>query len=384
MYAVVEFEDGLSVVPYKWLTQDLKEGFWPIYTSTARYDKAVKRMEEPESTWSKCSIRKIYGTYMTYDVARQKCKRAEEESDLTSNTEKDESRKRTRKNRAKKDMNFSASSNELSDDTSILDSMPKVPKFLNKVTHLKNTGNAQKSFDDRSYKRQSTKTMKNTASNNQSNVGKNDFHPSPVVSSGYIRPGGSRNYQIEEEEQDDLVSIESTERDEDNDVVLSPSLTSNEDARDKNVSKDEESCNDDDNDNVNASVMSLAGIKKTKVLGPNYNDGERKSNDSTRYVIRKLTNMEMKMNVMHTDIKNMKKQVAKLSTGTFETKERQKIDILQDLPLKDENDLEAMETKLKNNSSYRSEMVSLDLKCYRLPSLNTYYRPVILDIEPSN
>lgn len=52
--------------------------------------------------------------------------------------------------------------------------------------------------------------------------------PSPVVSSGYIRPGGSRNYQIEEEEQDDLVSIESTERDEDNDVVLSPSLTSNE------------------------------------------------------------------------------------------------------------------------------------------------------------
>lgn len=94
--------------------------------------------------------------------------------------------------------------------------------------------------------------------------------------------------------------------------------------------------------------------------------------------------MEMKMNVMHTDIKNMKKQVAKLSTGTFETKERQKIDIFQDLPLKDENDLEAMETKLKNNSSYRSEMVSLDLKCYRLPSLNTYYRPVILDIEPSN
>ncbi|XP_071576704.1 uncharacterized protein [Temnothorax nylanderi] len=178
MYVVVEFEDGLSVVPKNWLTKDLTEAFWPIYTSTARHDKAVKRMEEPESTWTKCSIRKIYGTYMSYDVARQKLKRAEEESDLTSNTEKDESRKKTRKNRAKKDMNSSMSSNdiELSDDSIILDSMAKVPNFSNKNIHLKKTGNAQKSFDDRLYdKRQSTKTMENTASNNHYNVGKKDF-----------------------------------------------------------------------------------------------------------------------------------------------------------------------------------------------------------------
>ncbi|TGZ51529.1 hypothetical protein DBV15_09095 [Temnothorax longispinosus] len=187
-------------------------------------------MEKPESTWSKCSIRKIYGTYLSYDVARKKLKQAEEESDLTSNTEKDESRKRSRKNRAKKDRNSSMSSNDtdLSDDSVILDSMPKAPKFSKKVTHWKKTENAQKSFDDRSYddKRQSTKTMKNTASNNHYNVEKKDFHPLSVVSFGYIRPGGSRNYQTEEE--DDPVYIESNERDyEDNDVLLSPSLTSN-------------------------------------------------------------------------------------------------------------------------------------------------------------
>ncbi|TGZ51886.1 Uncharacterized protein DBV15_12677 [Temnothorax longispinosus] len=138
MYAVVEFEDGLSVVPKNWLTEDLTEAFWPMYTSSARHDKAVKRMEEPESTWSKCSIRKLYKTYLSYDVARQKLKRAKEESDLTSNTEKDEYHKRSRKNRAKKDRNLSMSSkdNKLSDDSSICENMPKAPKLSNKIHHV--------------------------------------------------------------------------------------------------------------------------------------------------------------------------------------------------------------------------------------------------------
>jgi len=46
MYAVVEFENGLSVIPDIWLTKDRKEAFWPTYTNTARYDKPVKRMED--------------------------------------------------------------------------------------------------------------------------------------------------------------------------------------------------------------------------------------------------------------------------------------------------------------------------------------------------
>ncbi|XP_024881324.1 uncharacterized protein LOC112460739 [Temnothorax curvispinosus] len=199
MYAVVEFEDGLSVVPKNWLTEDSTEAFWPMYTSTARHNKAVKRAAEPESTWSKCSIRKIYGTYLSYDVARQKLKRAEEESDLTSNTEKDECRKKSRKNRAKKDRNSSMSSNdnELSDD-SICENIPKAPnKLSNEVTHWTKTKNAQK-------------------------------NPPRGVSSGRIKPGGSRNHQTQEEEVDDPVYIQRDKRDyEDNDVQSSSNLTSN-------------------------------------------------------------------------------------------------------------------------------------------------------------
>lgn len=61
-YAIVEFDDGLQVVPNNWLNKDLK-AIWPNFTSNKRYDKAVKLMQNPEPTWIAHTIRKIYGTY---------------------------------------------------------------------------------------------------------------------------------------------------------------------------------------------------------------------------------------------------------------------------------------------------------------------------------
>jgi len=62
-YAVVEFEDGLQVIPNNWLDINIMKAVWPNFTNNKRYYKAVKLMEEPKSTWMKHSIRKIYGTY---------------------------------------------------------------------------------------------------------------------------------------------------------------------------------------------------------------------------------------------------------------------------------------------------------------------------------
>lgn len=82
------------------------------------------------------------------------------------------------------------------------------------------------------------------------------------------------------------------------------------------------------------------------------------SENFQRFVIRKLINLELKMNRIET---NQKLILQKLSTttsvNTFETEEEEKIDIFQDLPLRDENDLQAMEIKLKNDSFYRNQMV---------------------------
>lgn len=62
-YAIVEFEDGLQIIPQNWLDKDLKKAVWPNFTNNKRYDKAVKFMEEPQPTWMAHTITKIYETY---------------------------------------------------------------------------------------------------------------------------------------------------------------------------------------------------------------------------------------------------------------------------------------------------------------------------------
>ncbi|XP_070169708.1 uncharacterized protein [Polyergus mexicanus] len=141
-YAIVEFEDGLQIVPYNWLNEDSKKAVWPNFTNNKRYDKAVKLMEEPELTWLTHNIRKVYGTYSNYGVARQKLKQAEEESDLTSTTEKEEYLKKSRKIRAAKIVDTStSSSDELSDE--FLREFSKIPK-INNVATYKNKSKSQK------------------------------------------------------------------------------------------------------------------------------------------------------------------------------------------------------------------------------------------------
>lgn len=62
-YVVVEFQDGLQIIPATWLTSDLKTAKWPnCYITSNRYDKAVKYMEEPQSTWEEHPVVKIFTT----------------------------------------------------------------------------------------------------------------------------------------------------------------------------------------------------------------------------------------------------------------------------------------------------------------------------------
>lgn len=79
------------------------------------------------------------------------------------------------------------------------------------------------------------------------------------------------------------------------------------------------------------------------------------SKNFERFVIRKLLDLESKLNSIK---KNQKLILEKVSISTFQTEEKERIDIFQDLPLKDENDLEAMEIKLKNDSFFQNEMVN--------------------------
>lgn len=56
-FAVVEFKDGLQIVSITWLSGDLQSSKWPKnYISNDRYNKAIKFMEVPDSTWEDHSV----------------------------------------------------------------------------------------------------------------------------------------------------------------------------------------------------------------------------------------------------------------------------------------------------------------------------------------
>lgn len=82
---------------------------------------------------------------MNYAVARQKLKQAEDVSDLTSNTEKEEYLKKSRQIRAAKIMDDTSSNDELLDELSdeFLNELPKMPS-MTEINKQKIVENAQK------------------------------------------------------------------------------------------------------------------------------------------------------------------------------------------------------------------------------------------------
>ena len=61
-YTVVNFSDGLYVVPKKWILGKDVYAF-PNYRKDSQIRKAVKDYEDAENNWLQYEIIKTYGTY---------------------------------------------------------------------------------------------------------------------------------------------------------------------------------------------------------------------------------------------------------------------------------------------------------------------------------
>ncbi|XP_025269013.1 uncharacterized protein LOC112639407 [Camponotus floridanus] len=72
-----------------------------------------------------------------------------------------------------------------------------------------------------------------------------------------------------------------------------------------------------------------------------------------RFVVGKLISLELKNNSIE---RHLKLIIEKLPITNFEEKENV-VDIFQDLPLQNKNDLDVIEAKLINDKSYRSQMI---------------------------
>jgi len=69
--------------------------------------------------------------------------------------------------------------------------------------------------------------------------------------------------------------------------------------------------------------------------------------------------LDTKINGISNKIDIILKNLRKIAVCNVEVEEKDNIDIYQDLPLKDDAVVQLMETKLKNDSCYRNQMVSL-------------------------
>nr|XP_012216674.1 PREDICTED: uncharacterized protein LOC105668714 isoform X2 [Linepithema humile] len=315
-FYVIEFEDGLQIVPNNWLSTVLKSAVWPVgFISNIRYDKAVKSMEEPQSTWLSHPIKKIYGTYSHYAVARKKLKEAEEISDLNSGTEKNEYLKRSRKIRAAKLMNSSMSGGDELSDENLLSDLPTVPKTSNMTT--KHVSKKQKL--ERRAKEELQKHTNEIFDGDLDCITMNDCNNN-------LKPQ-CKNFSNTKHNKENYDKSEMSR------IQFS-----------KNVSYDEESYDTDDSEFL-TSNLNRNNTGDTQCTGNFITHSEANNEDN---IASDNCAASKKTAVLSPELNH--------EQNSFHTKEKETIDTLNDFPLKDQNDLDTMEIKLQNDSIYRDKM----------------------------
>ncbi|XP_011705005.1 PREDICTED: uncharacterized protein LOC105460270 isoform X2 [Wasmannia auropunctata] len=79
------------------------------------------------------------------------------------------------------------------------------------------------------------------------------------------------------------------------------------------------------------------------------------SQDINRFIVQKLIKIDVKTSCIEKHIKLLEQKISNNRAQPEQNKEV--IDIFQDLPLKNKNELELMEVKLRENAFYRNEMI---------------------------
>lgn len=62
VWSIVEFEDGMEMIPTSWIIEDKSAARWPNITSHLKFMKAVKNRISSENEWSLFKIKKILAT----------------------------------------------------------------------------------------------------------------------------------------------------------------------------------------------------------------------------------------------------------------------------------------------------------------------------------
>ncbi|XP_029168709.1 uncharacterized protein LOC114940960 [Nylanderia fulva] len=108
-FIVVEFSDGIQVIPKIWLQSNKELCKYPSHLKTdQQIRKAIEKEEKPSSSWSSFKIKRIFGEYSSL----QKADAVAEKALYTSDMDTEKETKKYRKYRARKDIYSSESEEE--------------------------------------------------------------------------------------------------------------------------------------------------------------------------------------------------------------------------------------------------------------------------------
>ncbi|KAL0117637.1 hypothetical protein PUN28_008798 [Cardiocondyla obscurior] len=111
-FSIVEFEDGIQLIPTLWIFNENKKCYWPCYTKQEKINQAIFNEERPEDDkWKSYNVIRIFGTADTYSNSMRKLKLAEQISNIESGND-DTDKKMSRRKRAKKRFNYEEDDSE--------------------------------------------------------------------------------------------------------------------------------------------------------------------------------------------------------------------------------------------------------------------------------
>nr|CAI5853015.1 unnamed protein product [Callosobruchus analis] len=126
-FSVVEFEDGVCLVPSKWLFRNSTMCFYPPYVNQLKVNKAISTKQSPDEKWQEY---KVVRSFCSRGVA--KLKLAQEMSDVETDVDGNLAVRPPRIHKSKKRLYESDSDSNTNDDPN--DDMPSLPKKLHNFT----------------------------------------------------------------------------------------------------------------------------------------------------------------------------------------------------------------------------------------------------------
>ncbi|XP_077272559.1 uncharacterized protein LOC143903069 isoform X4 [Temnothorax americanus] len=98
LFYVIEFYDGIQIIPDKWVIEHEMLAYWPKVKSDKDFDTIVYTRSSIKDDWSLESIKTILYKTGSFSNAKIKLKKAEYESDIDSPYNTDEKKKKRRDN----------------------------------------------------------------------------------------------------------------------------------------------------------------------------------------------------------------------------------------------------------------------------------------------